>query len=73
MRYASSGPSQRAGDGLLFLQESRNKKAATLDLRKPEGAEILKRLVSQTDVLVENFQPGTMEKWGLGWNVLQDA
>ena len=65
------GTITKAGDGLLFLQESRNKKAATLDLRKPEGAEILKRLVSQTDVLVENFQPGTMEKWGLGWNVLQ--
>jgi crotonobetainyl-CoA:carnitine CoA-transferase CaiB-like acyl-CoA transferase len=65
------GTITRSGDGLLFLQESRNKKAATLDLRKSEGAEILKRLVSQTDVLVENFQPGTMEKWGLGWKVLQ--
>jgi crotonobetainyl-CoA:carnitine CoA-transferase CaiB-like acyl-CoA transferase len=65
------GTITKTGDGLLFLQESRNKKAATLDLRKSEGAEILKRLVSQTDVLVENFQPGTMENWGLGWKVLQ--
>lgn len=65
------GTITNGGDGLLFLQESRNKKAATLDLRKPEGAEILKRLVAQSDVLVENFQPGTLEKWGLGWEVLK--
>jgi crotonobetainyl-CoA:carnitine CoA-transferase CaiB-like acyl-CoA transferase len=65
------GTITKSGDGLLFLQESRNKKAATLDLRKPEGAEILKRLVARADVLVENFQPGTMEKWGLGWDVLE--
>ena len=44
---------------------------STLDLRKPEGAAILKRLVAKADVLVENFQPGTLEKWGLGWDVLQ--
>jgi crotonobetainyl-CoA:carnitine CoA-transferase CaiB-like acyl-CoA transferase len=65
------GTITKTGDGLLFLQESRNKKAATLDLRKPEGADLLKRLASQSDVLVENFQPGTMEKWGLGWDILQ--
>jgi crotonobetainyl-CoA:carnitine CoA-transferase CaiB-like acyl-CoA transferase len=65
------GTITKSGDGLLFLQESRNKKAATLDLRKPEGSEILKRLVSLADVLVENFQPGTMERWGLGWDVLK--
>ena len=58
------------GDSLPWLQECRNKKSATLDLRKPEGAAILKRLVAQADILVENFQPGTMEKWGLGWDVL---
>src|SRR5215470_12858734 len=61
-----------SGDGLVFLQESRNKKAATLDLRKPEGAEILKRLVAVSDVLVENFQPGTLESWGLGWDTLKE-
>jgi crotonobetainyl-CoA:carnitine CoA-transferase CaiB-like acyl-CoA transferase len=66
------GTITNSGDGLLFLQESRNKKAATLDLRKPEGAEILKRLVVRSDVLVENFQPGTLEKWGLGWDVLKE-
>ena len=65
------GTITKSGDSLPWLQECRNKKSATLDLRKPEGAEILKRLVAQADVLVENFQPGTLEKWGLGWDVLQ--
>ncbi len=58
------------GDTLPWLSESRNKKCITLDLRKPDGAALLKRLVAQADVLVENFQPGTMERWGLGWDVL---
>ena len=65
------GTITKSGDSLPWLQECRNKKSATLDLRKPEGAEILKRLVAQADVLVENFQPGTMEKWGLGWDALK--
>lgn len=59
-----------SGDSLPWLQETRNKKVATLDLRKPEGAELLKRMIRKADVLVENFQPGTLEKWGLGWEAL---
>jgi crotonobetainyl-CoA:carnitine CoA-transferase CaiB-like acyl-CoA transferase len=58
------------GDSLPWLSESRNKKCITLDLRKPDGAALLQRLVEQSDVLIENFQPGTLEKWGLGWDVL---
>ena len=58
------------GDTLPWLSESRNKKCVTLDLRKPDGVVLIKRLVEQADVLVENFQPGTMEGWGLGWDVL---
>ena len=58
------------GDSLPWLSESRNKKCITLDLRKPDGAVLLKRLVEQADVLIENFQPGTLERWGLGWDVL---
>ena len=65
------GTITKAGDSLPWLQECRNKKSITLDLRKPEGGEILRRLVSKADVLVENFQPGTLEKWGLGWDVLE--
>lgn len=58
------------GDSLPWMSESRNKQSLTLDLRTPEGVEILKGLVRQSDVLVENFQPGTMEGWGLGWDEL---
>lgn len=61
------------GDSLPWLSECRNKKSATLDLRKPEGAELLKALVKDADVLVENFQPGTLEKWNLGWDVLKEV
>jgi len=67
------GTMTECGDSLPWLSECRNKKSATLDLRKPEGAALLKRLVAVSDVLVENFQPGTMEKWGLGWDVLQSV
>jgi len=64
------GTGTDCGDSLPWLSESRNKKCITLDLRKPDGVALLKRLVEQADVLVENFQPGTMERWGLGWDVL---
>ena len=67
------GSITKDGDSLPWLSECRNKKSATLDLRKPEGAELLKALVKQSDVLVENFQPGTLEKWGLGWDVLKEV
>ncbi|MEO1552865.1 MAG: CaiB/BaiF CoA-transferase family protein [Pseudomonadota bacterium] len=49
---------------------ARNKKSVTLNLRLQKGQDILKRLVSTADVLVENFRPGTLEKWGLGPDVL---
>lgn len=65
------GTITECGDSLPWLSECRNKKSVTLDLRKPEGAEILKDLVRRADVLVENFQPGTLEKWGLGWETLK--
>jgi crotonobetainyl-CoA:carnitine CoA-transferase CaiB-like acyl-CoA transferase len=48
----------------------RNKKAITLDLRVAEGQALLKELVKKADFLLENFRPGTLEKWGLGWNEL---
>jgi crotonobetainyl-CoA:carnitine CoA-transferase CaiB-like acyl-CoA transferase len=59
------------GDSLPWLSECRNKKSITLDMRLPEGAKILKQLVEKVDVMVENFQPGTLEKWGLGWDTLK--
>jgi formyl-CoA transferase len=51
---------------------ARNKKSVTLNLREPEGQALLKRLVADADVLIENFRPGTLEKWGLGYDVLAD-
>jgi formyl-CoA transferase len=50
---------------------SRNKKSITLDLHKEKGKEILKKLVRKTDVVIENFRPGTLEKWGIGYEELK--
>jgi len=63
-------PSLR-GDTLTWLSEGRNKRSLTLDLRQKEGAEIFKGLVAKSDVVCENFRTGTLEKWGLGWEVLK--
>src|ERR1700754_4224606 len=48
----------------------RNKKSVGLDLRKPEGQALAKELISKADILIENFRPGAMEKWGLGYDTL---
>ncbi|MEV0146864.1 MULTISPECIES: CoA transferase [unclassified Nonomuraea] len=53
------------GVGLWWKSLSRNKRAAAVDLSQSEGQEILRRLVARSDVLVENFRPGTLERWGL--------
>lgn len=58
------------GKSLWWPVIARNKKAVTLDLRQPEGQEILRGLVAKSDVLIENFRPGTLEKWNLGYDVL---
>ncbi|WP_129677010.1 CaiB/BaiF CoA-transferase family protein [Candidatus Chloroploca sp. Khr17] len=64
-------PSQR-GDTLTWLSEARNKRSVTIDLHRPEGVAVFKQLIAQSDVLCENFRPGTLEKWGLGWEVLHE-
>jgi formyl-CoA transferase len=58
------------GYSLFWAVEGRNKRSITCDLRKPAGQALLKRLVPLVDVIVENFQPGTLESWGLGYDVL---
>lgn len=58
------------GVGLYYKVLNRNKRSVTADLRTPLGVEIVKRLVKTADILVENFRPGTLERWGLGWDVL---
>lgn len=64
------GTMTEAGDTLVWLSEARNKRSVTLDLREPEGADLFRRLVAESDVVLENFRPGTMERWGLGYEQL---
>ena len=64
---AAAGPAQRSEN---WLVEARNKKSVTLNLRVPEGQALLRELAAVSDVLVENFTPGTLERWGLGWEDL---
>jgi crotonobetainyl-CoA:carnitine CoA-transferase CaiB-like acyl-CoA transferase len=65
------GTPARDGLSLWWLAESRNKKSITCNLRMPDGQALVKRLTATTDVLAENFRPGTMERWGLGWDDLR--
>jgi crotonobetainyl-CoA:carnitine CoA-transferase CaiB-like acyl-CoA transferase len=58
------------GIPLWWKSVSRNKRCITLDLGKPEGADIFKRLIKGTDVIVENYRPGTFEKWGIGYDAI---
>ena len=58
------------GTSLWWHVQSRNKHSLTLDLRQPEAQDIVRRLVAEADVVVENFRPGTLEEWGLGWEAL---
>ena len=58
------------GEPVWWNVIGRNKQSVTLNLREPQGQEILRNLASQADILIENFRPGTMERWGLGYDVL---
>jgi formyl-CoA transferase len=58
------------GTSLWWYVQGRNKKSVTANLRTPEGQEIVRRLARETDILIENFRPGTLEKWGLGYERL---
>ena len=66
------GTPTKVGDTLTWLSEARNKKSFTLDLRTEEGAGVLKSLAREADILIENFRPGTMERWGVGWETLHE-
>ena len=60
----------RNGVSLWWQVQSRNKKSVTCDLRRPEGQEIVRRLAARSHIVVENFRPGALEKWSLGWDAL---
>ncbi len=65
------GTPTKREDTLTWLSEARNKKSVTIDLRRPEGVDLFSQLVAKTDVLCENFRPGTLERWGVGWDDLR--
>ena len=63
------GPFVR-GEGLWWNVEGRGKRSMTLDLHAPQGRDLLRALAAKANVLIENFRPGTLARWGLGWSVL---
>ena len=63
---------QKDGRGLWWKMVARNKRCLGLDLSQAEGAEVFLDLASTADVVIENFRPGTLERWGLEWDVLSD-
>jgi len=64
------GQVKRDGRSYWWTVIARNKKSVTLNLREPEGQRIARELIKTADVLIENFRPGTLEKWGLDWETL---
>lgn len=67
------GKAHYKGRSLWWPVQSRNKKCITLNLRSPRGQELLLELVKRADVLTENFRPGTLERWNLGWDRLSSV
>lgn len=68
----SYGPPFIQGQSTYYMAINRNKRGLILDLSKPEGQAIVKRLAQSSDVVVENFKTGTMERWGLGYETLRE-
>lgn len=69
-RYGT--PSDRPDSSLAWLTEARNKESVTLDLRSRQGKELFLRLVGLADVVCENFRPGTLDRWGLSYDVMRE-
>ncbi|PFK45572.1 CoA transferase [Bacillus cereus] len=67
------GPPFLEGESAYFLCANRNKESMTLNLKSEVGKEVLKKLVSHADVVVQNFKPGTLERMGLGYEILQEV
>jgi crotonobetainyl-CoA:carnitine CoA-transferase CaiB-like acyl-CoA transferase len=65
------GTNTECGDTLVWLSEARNKKCVTLNLLSERGRDLLRQLAAKCDIVVENFRPGTLEKWGLGYDDLK--
>lgn len=66
------GREKSGGQSLWWPVVARNKKSVTVNLREPEGQELVKDLIDSADVLIENFRPGTLERWGMSWDELSE-
>ena len=66
------GTETECGDTLIWLSESRNKRSITIDFGDPRGIELVRQLVTKVDVVIENFRPGVLERWGLGYESLKE-
>jgi len=66
------GPPFRDGTASYFIGVNRNKRGIAIDLAAAKGREVLFRLLERADVLIENFKTGTLERWGMGWDVLKE-
>jgi len=66
------GTETDCGDTLVWLSESRNKRSVTIDLSTERGIELLKELVAEVDVVIENYRPGVLERWGLAYEAMKE-
>ena len=66
------GTRSESGDTYWWLNDARNKECITLDLKDERGKALFRKLVADADVVVENFRPGTLERWGLGYESLRE-
>jgi formyl-CoA transferase len=67
------GRGDASGGSVWWQVAARNKRSVTIDLRREEGQDLVRDLAAQADILIENFRPGTLERWGLGWETLHAA
>ena len=66
------GKGDAPGGSVWWQVAARNKRSVTIDLRQPDGQQLCRDLAATADILIENFRPGTLEKWGLGWDALHE-
>src|SRR5437773_590437 len=70
LRRLGRAAAENNAPSFWWLVEARNKKSITCNLRDPEGQALIRRLVADTHVVTENFRPGTLERWNLGWDAV---
>eukprot|EP01032_Pedospumella_encystans_P032322 gene32322-36489_t len=69
--FLKDGDGRDTAEAAYYLAVNRNKRSVTLDISTPEGQELVRRLVAQCDVLVENFAPGALDRMGITWEHIQ--